>query len=82
VYERNPAAFLDRIRVFLESVNRAASLRAMMPTRGGADFNAVRDSAERAREAAAARRRKRRGGAGTRAAGRGAPVRVMEMTRD
>ena len=53
VYERNPAAFLDRIRVFLESVNRTASLRAMMPTRGGADFNAVRDSAERAREAAA-----------------------------
>jgi fermentation-respiration switch protein FrsA (DUF1100 family) len=82
VYERNPAAFMDRIRVFLESVNRAASLRAMMPTRGGADFNAVRDSAERAREAAALaagndgaeRERARRDG--------GAPVRVMEMTRD
>ena len=87
VYERNPAAFLDRIRVFLESVNRTASLRAMMPTRGGADFNAVRDSAERAREAAAdaagdvsgnvsgaTRERASRNG--------GAPVRVMEMTRD
>ena len=87
VYERNPAAFMDRIRVFLESVNRAASLRAMMPTRGGADFNAVRDSAERAREAAAdaagdvsgnvsgaTRERASRNG--------GAPVRVMEMTRD
>ena len=86
VYERNPAAFLDRIRVFLESVNRAASLRATMPKRGGADFNAVRDSAERAREAAAdvlaagndflgaERGRARRDG--------GAPVRVMEMTRD
>lgn len=82
VYERNPALFLDRLRVFLESVNRAASLRAMMPTRGGADFNAVRDSAERAREAAAVtkkndgaeRERARRNG--------GAPVRVMEMTRD
>ena len=82
VYERNPALFLDRLRVFLESVNRAASLRAMMPTRGGADFNAVRDSAERAREAAAVtekndgaeRDRARRNG--------GAPVRVMEMTRD
>lgn len=87
VYERNPAAFLDRIRVFLESVNRTASLRAMMPTRGGADFNAVRDSAERAREEAAdaagnvsgnvsgaTRERASRNG--------GAPVRVMEMTRD
>jgi len=83
VYERNPALFLDRLRVFLESVNRAASLRAMMPTRGGADFNKVRDSAERAREAAAvtekndgaerAERARRNGGA---------PVRVMEMTRD
>ena len=87
VYERNPALFLDRLRVFLESVNRAASLRAMMPTRGGADFNKVRDSAERAREAKAVfstagnengngaeRERARRNG--------GAPVRVMEMTRD
>jgi len=90
VYERNPALFLDRLRVFLESVNRAASLRAMMPTRGGADFNKVRDSAERAREAStncrlialaagnensgAERERARRNG--------GAPVRVMEMTRD
>ena len=86
VYERNPAAFLDRIRVFLESVNRTASLRAMMPTRGGADFNAVRDSAERAREGGGRRRkrfRKRfRGDAGRASRNGGAPVRVMEMTRD
>ena len=85
VYERNPAAFLDRIRVFLESVNRTASLRAMMPTRGGADFNAVRDSAERAREEAADAAEtfpETPGRRGTRVAKRGAPVRVMEMTRD
>ena len=82
VYERNPALFLDRLRVFLESVNRAASLRAMMPTRGGADFNKVRDSAERAREAAAVTK-KNDGAEGERARrDGGAPVRVMEMTRD
>jgi len=85
VYERNPALFLDRLRVFLESVNRAASLRAMMPTRGGNDFNKVRDSAERAREAKADAAGNENGNGAERERARrdgGAPVRVMEMTRD
>lgn len=90
VYERNPGAFLDRIRGFLESVNRAASLRETMRGDDFANFNAVRDSAERAREAA--RFNETRDGAEAERAfflsslslGRdgGAPVRVMEMTRD
>ena len=90
VYERDPNAFLDRMRGFLESVNRAASLRETMRGDDFANFNAVRDSAERAREAA--RFNETRDGAeaerafflSSQSLGRdgGAPVRVMEMTRD
>ena len=72
--------------MFLESVNRTASLRAMMPTRGGADFSAVRDSAgARARGAADAAGNVPEtfpGDAGNARRETGAPVRVMEMTRD
>ena len=66
VYERDPAAFIRELRGFLESVDRAASARKTTRGANGADFNAVRDGAERERA--------RRDG--------GAPVRVMEMTRD
>ena len=66
VYERDPAAFIRELRGFLESVDRAASARETTRRANGADFNAVRDGAERERA--------RRDG--------GAPVRVMEMTRD
>ena len=66
VYERDPAAFIRELRGFLESVDRAASARETARGANGADFNAVRDGAERERA--------RRDG--------GAPVRVMEMTRD
>ena len=71
-------------------MNRAASLRETMRGDDFANFNAVRDSAERAREAA--RFNETRDGAEAERAfflsslslGRdgGAPVRVMEMTRD